>query len=105
MEQGTVFKVTPTGDHDHDGATLWFVSKYVPEDHLVQYLVSTENRVWSITVESVAIENNLKTKTTVTYTFTGLNDRGSQLNQKSLDKLFKNNLQDWAGLINKYFEE
>ena len=106
IEEGTTFKVELDGhDHENEDASLWIVSKYNPTDYFIQYLVSTQNRFWTITVTNVSIENGTKTKTTVTYTFTGLNNIGNSLNKKSIEKMYENDLQDWAGLINKYFEE
>ena len=103
IEEGTTFRVKPHG-HEGEGASLWIVSKYEPGNYLIQYLVSTENRFWTITVSNKPIEDNTKTKTTVTYSYTGLTKIGNALNQKSLEKMYENNLQDWAGLINGYLE-
>lgn len=106
IEEGTTFKVEPR-EHGHggEGASLWIVSKYEPENYLIQYLVSTENRFWTITVSSNSIESNTKTETTVTYSYTGLTKIGNKLNKKNLEKMYKNNLQDWANLINGYLEK
>jgi len=106
IEEGTTFRVQP---HDQDpngeGHSLWVVTKYEPDNFLIQYLVSTENRFWTITVASEPAENNTQTKTTVTYTYTGLNEKGNKLNQANLDKMYENDLQDWADLINSHLEE
>ncbi len=109
MEEGTTFKIFSHGNgHGHGNSEkefLWVVSKYEPQDYLVQYLVSTPNRFWTITVQSNSIENDTKTNTTVTYTYTGLNAEGNELNKQSLHGMYENNLQDWADLINGYFEK
>jgi len=105
IEEGTTFKLDVSGHrHGSESEYLWIVTKYEPKNYLIQYLVSTENRFWTITVECNAIKNNSKTKTTVTYSFTGLNDKGNKINQESLERMYKNNLQDWAEAINTYFE-
>ncbi len=105
IEEGTAFKIEPHGHgHGDEGDLLWVISKFEPENYLIQYLVSTENRFWTITVKNDAIENDNKTKTTVTYTYTGLNKNGNQLNKKALEKMYESNLQDWADLINGYLE-
>ena len=104
IEEGTTFKLDVSGHgHGSESEYLWIVTKYEPTNHLIQYLVSTENRFWTITVISNSIENNTKTNTTVTYTYTGLNAKGNKLNKESLDKMYKNELQDWAEMINDYF--
>ena len=96
MEEGTTFK---TVGHGHDA--LWVVTKFDSGNHLVQYLVSTENRFWTITVKCSAV-NKQKTEAEVTYTYTGLNTEGNELNRRSLHQMFQNNLQDWATAINQY---
>ncbi|MBI1767734.1 MAG: hypothetical protein HYR67_05115, partial [Bacteroidetes bacterium] len=51
MAEGTTFKTSGHG-HGHinnEAEFLWRVSKFEPEKYLVQYLVSTENRYWTIT--------------------------------------------------------
>ncbi len=103
IEEGTTFKIYPQG-HGSEKEFLWIVSKYDPKNYLIQYMVSTENRFWTITVKSNPIENDIKTETTVTYTFTGLNAKGNKLNKESLDNMYKNNLQDWRELMNTYFQ-
>jgi len=105
IEEGTTFRIElDRHDHGNEAAALWIVSKYEPSNYLIQYLVSTQNRFWKITVENLSIENDTKTKTTVTYTFTGINNIGNSLNKKSIEKMYKNDLQDWASLINGYLE-
>lgn len=104
IEEGTTFKVK---GHEHGGESefLWIVSRYEPENYLIQYLVSTENRFWTVTVKNNSVGKEAKTKTTVTYTFTGLNEKGNKLNKESLESMYKHNLQDWADLINSYVKE
>ncbi len=70
--------------------------------HLIQYLVSTDNRFWTITVECVPGDTAMSTNATVTYAFTGLNLKGNALNESSLEKMYQHDLQDWAKAINNY---
>lgn len=104
IEEGTTFKVDAHG-HGHSGESqfLWVVTKYQPENYLIQYLVSTENRFWTITVKCESTSDVEQTKTSVTYSFIGLNEKGNELNKKALAHMFENNLQDWAEAINGYF--
>jgi len=105
IEEGTTFKLDASShDHGSESEYLWIVTKFEPENYLIQYLVSTENRFWTINVKSYSIENDTKTKTTVIYTYTGLNDKGNKLNQKSLEKMYEEDLQDWAVALNDYFK-
>ena len=99
MEEGTTFK---TQGHGHDETEfLWRVSKYDPQNYLVQYLVSTENRYWTITVKCQAVSDS-STSATVTYTYIGLNSLGNEINKHALDKMYSKNLKDWEEAIN-YF--
>lgn len=105
IEEGTTFKIKANrhGDgHGSESEFLWIVTKYVLKSHLVQYLVSTENRFWTITVECESIENNMKTNATVTYSYIGLNEEGNEFNRNNLEKMYKENLNDWAEAINNY---
>lgn len=104
IEEGTTFK---TEAHGHSGESeyLWIVTKYYPAEYLIQYLVSTENRFWTINVQCESIENGKKTKTIVTYTYTGLNDEGNMLNKKHMEKMYEENLKDWAEAINNYLRK
>lgn len=101
IEEGTTFK---TEGHGHEEAEfLWIVSKYQPKNYLIQYLVSTSNRFWTITVKCNQLDNN-KTKAEVTYSFTGLNEKGNKINKQSLDRMYAHNLKDWEEAINYYLK-
>lgn len=105
IEEGTTFKIKAHG-HGHgpgnESEYLWIVTKFDPQSHLIQYLVSTPNRFWTITVHCENMVSDEKTKATVTYSFTGLNTQGNELNKTSLDRMYRNDLQDWAEAINTY---
>ncbi len=99
IEEGTTFK---THGHGSESEYLWIVSKYEPQYYHIQYLVSTNNRHWTITVKCESIEDATKTKTTVTYTYIGLNAKGNQLNKAALAHMYRNDLKDWEAALNKY---
>ncbi len=102
IEEGASFKVE---DHGHEGEKfIWIVTKYQPEDYLVEYLVFTQNRFWTITVHCQPKEDG-QTKATITYRFTGLNDLGNQLNQQMLKNIYEENLNDWERMINDYLKK
>ena len=82
---------------------LWRVSKYEPENFHIQYLVSTENRYWTITVMCKTI-NKIKTSADITYTFISLNELGNKINQHALSLMYKNDLKDWEEEINNYLK-
>ena len=101
IEEGTVFK---TEEHGHgENEFLWLVTKFQPEINLIQYLVSTPNRFWTITVKCSPFEEN-KTKAEITYSFTGLNDAGNEINRHSLERMYAHNLKDWEEELNYFLE-
>lgn len=99
IEEGTTFK---TKGHGHgESEFIWRVSKYEPEKYLIQYLVNTENRYWTITVKCKSLKEN-RTSAEITYTFIGLNDIGNEINEHSSNLMYKNELKDWEEEINNY---
>jgi len=106
IEEGTTFKIKNHGHgHDSENEFLWIVTKYDTQSYLVQYLVSTNNRFWTITVKCESMDSDSQTRATVTYSYFGLNSKGNELNKSSLEKMYKHNLQDWADAINTYLSK
>jgi hypothetical protein len=102
IEEGTVFK---TGGHGHNETEfLWIVSKYEPEKHFIQYLVTTENRYWTITIKCGQLTAD-KTTAEITYTYTGLNELGNKINAHAIEKMYSRKLKDWEEEINHYLEK
>lgn len=101
IQEGTTFK---TVGNDIEPEYIWIVSKYEPDNFLIQYLVFTNNRHWTITVECSSIDEN-KTEAEITYTFTGLNEKGNEINELALQKMYMHNLKDWEEEINSYLEQ
>lgn len=101
IEEGMVFVTKSPAENETE--SLWAVTKYNPEKHLVTYTVSTQNRIWFISVSCEPTVDN-QTKAIVTYTFTSRNKHGIKLNQQSLEKMYKYNLEDWEEAINHYLE-
>lgn len=81
----------------------WAVTEFNPDSHEIEYTVSTANRIWFIKVNCE--DNKSSTRVSVTYTFTGLNARGNELNRAALKKMFTNNLKDWQEAINYYLQQ
>jgi hypothetical protein len=98
IEEGTTFK---TEGNNEEPEYLWRVVKYYPGNHLIQYLVSTDNRFWTITVACKPEKEN-ETTAAVTYTFIGLNEKGNRLNAEHIARMYKSNLKDWEEELNKY---
>lgn len=102
IEEGTTFRTA--GNEAEEKEFLWIVIKYEPKNYLIQYLVSTKNRFWTILIKCEQLTENLTTAI-VTYTYTGLNRYGNDLNLRSLEKRYKENLTDWQQAINDYLRE
>ncbi len=91
IEEGTTFK---THAHSHgEEEYIWRVTKYEPEKYLIQYLVSTENRYWTITIKCKPAESN-RAPAEITYSYIGLNELGNKINKHSLEKMYQHNLKD-----------
>ena len=101
IKEGTAFKHSGHG-HGSESETLWIVTKYDVQTNFIQYLVSTANRFWTITVECKSIENDKKTNVTVTYAYTSLNEEGAHLNKHSLERMYVSDLKDWKKAVNYY---
>jgi hypothetical protein len=78
----------------------WAVTTYQPEKYLIEYTVSTTERIWFIRV--ACANQGDKTSATISYTYTGLTDEGSLKNKLAIEKMFKNDLSDWEEAINYY---
>jgi hypothetical protein len=100
IEEGTTFK---TQGYGNEVEFLWRVSKFDSDQYLIQYLVSTENRYWTITVKCSPAPDN-KTLAEITYTYIGLNEVGNKINKDALAAMYKDELKDWEGEINYYLE-
>lgn len=98
VEEHMIFKTS--GKHHGENEYVWVVTQFKPKDFFVEYTVSTSNRIWFITVKCEAAGKN--TNVTVTYSYTGLNEQGNQLNKAALDRMYAHNLQDWEEAINYY---
>jgi hypothetical protein len=95
IEEKMIFRTR--GD---EGDYTWAVARYEPEQHLVEYIVHAETRVWFITVSCREAEKG--TSATVTYTYTGLTKEGSARNQEAIDEMFRHDLKDWEEAISYY---
>jgi hypothetical protein len=95
-----IFKTKSRFQNEND--YTWIITQFNPEKYLIEYTVSTTDRVWFITVQCEA--NKSKTNATISYTFTGLSPEAHQRNQESLSKMYAHDLKDWADEINFYLQ-
>ena len=99
LEEGVTFKTKGSFEPEY----LWRIIQLDKSAHMVQYLVTTANRQWSIKVgcRAQSIDN---TAVTVTYAFTSLNQKGADYNRQSLEKMYAQDLKDWEEAINYYLD-
>jgi len=100
VEEHMVFQSQPR--FDNEPPYLWLITQFQPEAHFVEYTVSTNERVWFISVKCAPEGGH--TKVTVRYRFTGLTPRGNALNRLALESMYANNLQDWEDEIDRYLQ-
>lgn len=91
-----IFRTKPRYD-DEDFYT-WIISKWSPDQKLIEYSVSSKDRVWFITIQFRDLEKI--TEADVTYTFTGFNADAIRKNRESLERMYSEELKDWEGPIN-----
>ncbi len=101
IEKNMIF--TTKGKDEGENEYLWNVTQYKPEEYIIEYTVSTGNRVWSILVICSEIDEN-NTKATISYTYTGLNSKGNELNESHIKRMYAEDLKDWERAINYYLE-
>jgi hypothetical protein len=87
---------------EDESSFLWVITQFYPEKYFIEYTVSTPNRVWFIRVQCTS--ERTKTNVSVTYSYTGLNERGNELNRIALEKMFSDDLKDWQAAINYYLK-
>jgi hypothetical protein len=101
IEEGTIFR---TPGHGHgESEFIWTVSKYDQARFLIQYLVYSSNRIWTITIICNAVSDHTSSAQ-ITYSFTGLNEAGNEINEHFLSIIYQHDLSDWADDINHYLQ-
>jgi hypothetical protein len=98
VEQHMIFKTKSSNDVEK--SFLWTITTYDPAQYEIEYTVSTENRIWFIRVKCAEVGE--KTEAKISYTYTGLNEIGDQLNAAALKKMYTNRLKDWEDSLNYY---
>jgi len=88
---------------DETGLYTWTVSKYTPEQGLIEYTVFADNRLWWIMILCDEREGKY-CEASITYTFVGFNEVGDGRNRLALTTMFKHGLKDWEHAINHYLE-
>lgn len=102
IEEHMVF--TTTSHHGQEPDSTWTLSRYNPENAFIEYTVFAPERLWWITIQCRESVEKKQTEAEITYSYTGLTDRGNMINKKALDKMFEHNLKDWEEEINYYLD-
>jgi hypothetical protein len=95
---------TTKGHQDLEPDYTWTVSRYEPENWLVEYTVFTLDRLWRISIRCRSLVDKRHTDADVCYTYTGLNEKGNTLNKQAIASMFAHDLKDWERQINYYLE-
>ena len=105
LEQKMVFKTNMTGHKQKEEThCIWIISRYVPRQALIEYTVFTTERVWWITIQCQEQISDRSTRAKITYTFTGLTEKGNSINAKHLARIYAHNLKDWEKAINYFLK-
>lgn len=97
-----VFK-TGHGDKDETDYT-WVISRLVPQQALIEYTVFACDKVGWISIQCQEGKSNQTTRAEVTYTFTGLTEKGNTGIIKHLAHIYAHGLKDWEKAINYFLE-
>jgi hypothetical protein len=102
IEEHMVF--TARSHHGHEPDSTWTVSRYAPGEALVEYTVVAPERLWRITIQCRPGDGPRATLAEITYTFTGLTERGNELDEAAMSRMFQRDLKDWEEQINRHLE-
>jgi hypothetical protein len=100
VEQHMIFRTK--GRNEGESSYIWTITTYDTSQHIIEYTVSTANRVWFITV--VCSERKKQTVAAITYTFTNLTNEGREFNTTALNRMYAEDLKDWERAINYYLK-
>jgi hypothetical protein len=99
VEEHMIFR---TKGNSAEGFYTWVITRFDPEKYRIEYMVSTPNRIWFISIQCVPEAS--KTKATICYTYTGITVLGDDLNREALKKMYAHDLKDWEEAINYYLQ-
>ncbi len=100
VEEHMVFQSQPR--FANEPPYVWLVTQFQPQSFFIEYTVSTNERVWFISVKCLPEDSH--TNVTVRYRFTGLTARGNELNRQALEAMYTHNLKDWEEELDRYLQ-
>jgi hypothetical protein len=86
--------------HGDNELYQWVITQFNPEKFYIEYTVSATDRIWFIRVDCKPYGE--ETMATITYTYIGLTQNAHARNQKGMERIFSQNLNDWEEAINHY---
>jgi hypothetical protein len=94
-----------TENHDHASSdAIWLVKRYDPDSHYVAfYKVEPEDKVGIIAVRCDAISQS-KTNVSVSYEYIALSEKGKQFITGFTKQDYKEFIDEWKQLLDKYFQ-
>jgi hypothetical protein len=100
VEEHMIFRTK--AHHSSEDRYTWVITQFNPQQHQLEYTVSTSNRIWFIRVQCKP--QGVKTLADVCYTYMGLTELGNELNREALKKMYALDLRDWEEAINYYLK-
>jgi len=100
VEERMIFQTA--SHHGGEPDLVWTVSRYQPDRAFIEYTVFAPERLWWITVECSESVGGETTEAKITYTYTGLTEKGNAINQRALAAMYHWDLKDWERAINHY---
>lgn len=103
VEERMVFKTQSHHGHGEPDY-IWTISKYLPDQALIEYTVFTPERLWWITIQCSEDKPDHTMRAEITYTYTGLTNLGNSINERALQAMYAHDLKDWEEAINHYLK-
>lgn len=105
LEPKMVFKTQMIDQKEKEETdSIWIVSRVLPQQALIEYTVFTSEKVWWITIQCQEEISNQTTRAKITYTFTGLTEKGNAMSAKHLARVYAHDLKDWEEAMNYYLK-
>jgi len=101
-EEQMVFRTQ--SHHEHEPDYTWIMTGYSPDRSFIEYTIFTPERLWGITIQCREGRMADTTDAEITYTYTGLTERGNETNARALEAIYHQDLKDWEGAINHYLK-
>jgi hypothetical protein len=98
-EEFMIFQTPPA--HGSDSKSLWIVTRYDMATKVIQYTITNSIQVTVITIACSKVSANT-TSARITYTLTGLTNKGNEIVEMLIHRMYHNNMKDWEEAINYY---